>query len=142
MSGAANERRRTRNERLLLSSDARSLATGQFSRKHYFEESSKICRSGRNALRINDYLAGHRPENTLLEFDQLAARSLKNLSAVREISEFLSFIYQSRRKSLGRLSILFAGRYEETISSRSCPACSSFIHSHHDSLCCGRLLTL
>lgn len=89
MSGAANDTRRTRNERLYYSSDARSLATGRFSRKHYFEEGSKFWRSGRNALRINDYLAGHRPENTFLEFDQLAARSLKNLSAVREISELL-----------------------------------------------------
>jgi hypothetical protein len=65
------ERNETREKRAaLLSSDARSLARGRFSRKHYFEESSKFWRSGRNALRINDYLADHRPENTLLEFDQ------------------------------------------------------------------------
>ena len=39
--------------------------------------------------------------------------ALKKLSGVREISELLSFVEQSRRKSPGRLSILFAGRYEE-----------------------------
>jgi hypothetical protein len=39
--------------------------------------------------------------------------ALKDLSAVREVSEFLSFIDQSRRKSLGRFGVLFAGRYEE-----------------------------
>src|SRR5260221_5738271 len=75
------ERNETHKKRAaLLSSDARRLATGRFSRKHYFEESSKFWRSGRNALRINDYLADHRPENTLLEFDQLAARSFHNAS--------------------------------------------------------------
>jgi hypothetical protein len=72
------ERNETHKRRAALLSDARSLATGRFSRKHYFEESSKFWRSGRNALRINDYLADHRPENTLLEFDQLAARSFHN----------------------------------------------------------------
>jgi hypothetical protein len=39
--------------------------------------------------------------------------ALKDLSAVREVSEFLSFVDQSRRKSLGRFGVLFAGRYEE-----------------------------
>jgi hypothetical protein len=39
--------------------------------------------------------------------------ALKKLSAVREISELLNFIHQSRSKSLSRPGILFAGGYEE-----------------------------
>src|SRR5258707_7359404 len=47
------ERNETHKKRAaLLSSDARGLATGRFSLKHYFEESSKFWRSGSNALRM------------------------------------------------------------------------------------------
>jgi hypothetical protein len=53
---------------------------------------------------VNQIIATNEPPNV--------GSVVEEPSAVREISE-LSFVQQSRRKSPGRLSILFAGRYEE-----------------------------